>query len=135
MVMKHLSLLNITGFRGQVALITTGHIGADGIMVAAVADTVIMAAVMAVEDIGAGLARGAVGAEVDLVEVVVVDLVEVVVVDLVEVVVADLVEVVVADLVEEAVVEEADLVEEAVVEEAEVVEEVVAAVVVKNIYY
>ena len=128
MVMKHLSLLNITGFRGQVALITTGHIGADGIMVAAVADTVIMAAVMAVEDIGAGLARGAVGAEVDLVEVVVVDLVEVVV--------ADLVEVVVADLVEEAVVEEADLVEEAVVEEeAEVVEEVVAAVVVKNIYY
>ena len=120
MVMKHPSLLNITGFRGQVALITTGHIGADGIMVAAVADTVIMAAVMAVEDIGAGLARGAVGAEVDLVEVVVVDLVEVVV----------------ADLVEEAVVEEADLVEEAVVEEeAEVVEEVVAAVVVKNIYY
>ena len=99
--------------------IIIGHIGADGIMVAAVADTVIMAAVMAVEDIGAGLARGAVGAEVDLVEVVVVDLVEVVV----------------ADLVEEAVVEEADLVEEAVVEEAEVVEEVVAAVVVKNIYY
>jgi hypothetical protein len=119
MVMKHLSHLNITGFRGQVALITTGHIGADGIMVAAVADTVIMAAVMAVEDIGAGLARGAVGAEVDLVEVVVVDLVEVVV----------------ADLVEEAVVEEADLVEEAVVEEAEVAEEVVGTVVVKNIYY
>ena len=88
--MKHLSHLNITGFRGQVELITTGHIGADGIMAAVAADTVIMDVGTVVEDIG-------------------------VVEDLgVEAVVVDLAEAVVEDLVVEAVVEEVEVVEEVV---------------------
>jgi hypothetical protein len=79
MVTKHQFHLNITGFRGQVVLITTGHIGVAGIMVVAVADTVIMDADMVVEDIGAGLARGVVVAEADLVVEAVVEVVEAVV--------------------------------------------------------
>jgi hypothetical protein len=86
MAMKHLSHLNITGFRGQVVLITTGHIGADGIMAAVAADTVIMDVGMVVEDIGVVEDLGE--------EVVVVDLVE-------EVAEEDLVEVVVVEVVEE----------------------------------
>jgi hypothetical protein len=76
MAMKHLSHLNITGFHGQVALITTGHIGADGIMAAVAADTVIMDVGMVAEDIGVVEDLGE--------EVVVVDLVEEVAEEVVE---------------------------------------------------
>jgi hypothetical protein len=108
MAMKHLSHLNITGFRGQVELITTGHIGVAGIMAAAVADTVIMDADMVVEDIGVVEDLGE--------EVVVVD----------SVVVEAEVDSVVEAVVEEVVVA---VVEEVVV----VVEEVVAADAKKSI--
>ena len=69
MVMKHLYIKNQFGGRGQAVLITGGLIGAAGIQEVVMADTDTMVAVTAVEDIGAGLARGAVAVVADLVAV------------------------------------------------------------------